>query len=50
MCISDVNDETGKAAQKEFERSFGDDNVVFQKADVTSRKQMEGKMSDFSVM
>ncbi|XP_046549856.1 15-hydroxyprostaglandin dehydrogenase [NAD(+)]-like [Haliotis rubra] len=41
VLISDVNSEAGKATLKAFQDKYGENNVMFVRADVTSQAQME---------
>ncbi|XP_071082029.1 15-hydroxyprostaglandin dehydrogenase [NAD(+)]-like [Haliotis cracherodii] len=41
VLFSDVNEEKGQATLKEFEKKYGQDNVVFLRGDVTSQADME---------
>ncbi|XP_067652402.1 15-hydroxyprostaglandin dehydrogenase [NAD(+)]-like isoform X1 [Haliotis asinina] len=41
VLICDVNSETGEATLKTFQEKYGENNVMFVRADVTSQAQME---------
>ena len=42
VLFTDINEPVGQTTLKEFQKEFGQNNVVFIKADVTSEAQMKG--------
>ena len=43
LSILDVNEETGEKAVQMFKDEFNDTNIIFIKADVSNKKEFDGK-------
>ncbi len=42
VCLADINEESGKRAQKELSHEFSEDAVMFVKCDVILEDQVQG--------
>ena len=42
VLFTDINEEVAQTTLKEFQKEFGQNNVAFIKADVTSEAELEG--------